>query len=202
MDIIKKYFPKLSDNQIDKLYGLYDIYADWNEKINLISRKDFNRNNFETRHILHSLSIFKLCNIKSRSKVLDVGTGGGFPGIVLAIAYPSVSFHLLDARKKKLMAVENITQQLKINNVSVIWSRIEDYHKKYDYITGRAVKDLNLFYTWTKKNLKQPYGKILYLTGGELDKNLINKASLLKVYELKEVFEEDYFETKKLIVFK
>ena len=199
---LEKYFGELPKDKIDKLHSLYPLYLEWNNKINLISRKNFNKENFYTRHLIHSLSIIKFISFPQGSTVLDVGTGGGFPGIPLAIIFDKVNFTLLDSRNKKLTAVKDIATKLELNNVSTLWERVENVKKKYDFITGRAVKDLSLFYAWTKKNLKDKNSKIIYLGGGETDPEFISKTKEYKEFPLKDIFKEDFFETKKVIVFR
>ncbi len=200
--ILEKYFSDLPKNKLEKLHSLYPLYLEWNNKINLISRKEFNEENFYIRHLVHSLSVIKFVSFPQGITVMDVGTGGGFPGIPLAIIFDKVNFTLLDSRNKKLTAVKDIAQRLELNNVTTMWDRVENVKTKYDFITGRAVKDLSLFYAWTKKNLKNPDSKIIYLGGGETDTAFIAKTKEYKEYSLKIFFEDEFFETKKVIVFR
>ena len=200
--ILEKYFDNLTQDKLKKLHSLYLLYQAWNEKINLISRKDFNKETFYIRHIIYSLAIAKFISFPQSCTVLDVGTGGGFPGIPLAIIFDKVNFTLLDSRNKKLTAVKDIAQRLELNDVTTLWDRVENIKTKYDFITGRAVKDLSLFYTWTKKNLKNKTSRIIYLGGGKTDTAFIAKTKEYKEFSLKNIFEEEFFETKKVIVFR
>jgi len=193
MEKILHYFPSLNGRQKEQLNSLYDIYYQWNARINLISRKDFP--NFYEHHVLHSLAIAHFFPFKKGQTILDVGTGGGFPGIPLAILFPETSFFLLDSIQKKLMVVDEVTKQLELKNVKTIRTRIEEHKDRYDYVTGRAVKNLPQFIVWTQKNLKHR-ASILYLSGGELPHFKKNK---IKVFPIASIFSEPFFETKKVI---
>ncbi len=199
-EMIKSYFPSFPDSVVDKLCGLFELYEEWNAKINVISRKDFSFENFCIRHVLHSLAVLKFKVPEEGSTVLDVGTGGGFPGIPLAVVLPSVSFTLLDSRNKKLIVVEDVAKRLGLTNVKVLWDRVENVKDKYDYVTGRAVKDISVFYGWTKKNLKKN-GKIIYLAGGEPDTSFVKSLKYFESYDIGSVFKEEFFETKKVWIF-
>ncbi len=194
MDSILQYFPDLSKTQIEKLKKLYALYEDWNNKINLISRKDFE--NFYTHHVLHSLAIAKFYKFKSNETFLDVGTGGGFPGIPLAIYFSECQFSLLDSIQKKIMVVEDVAKTLDLKNANCIRTRIEDHKEKYDHILGRAVKNLPQFLSWTKKNFKNKYSSIIYLSGGDV--TLPDRFSH-KQYNISSVFSEPFFETKNVL---
>jgi 16S rRNA (guanine527-N7)-methyltransferase len=202
MELIKKYFPALDQSTFAKLSNLMPLYADWNRKINLISRKDFDF--FFERHVLHSLAIAAIVKFPSGSKVLDAGTGGGFPGIPLAIIFPDVHFHLVDSIRKKITAVEDIVRQLGLNNVAIDCSRIEKLDSSYNYVVSRAVAPLQQMIEWTSHLLvhdkkKEPRPGILYLKGGEVEKELKNISWLYRLYTLNSVFSEPFFETKVLV---
>jgi 16S rRNA (guanine527-N7)-methyltransferase len=202
MELIKKYFPTLEQSQCDKLQNLYPLYEEWNQRINLISRKDFEF--FYERHVLHSLAIAKLVHFPDGSKILDAGTGGGFPGIPLAIIFPEVKFHLVDSIAKKINAVEDIAVQLKLLNVTVQCSRIENLQGRYNYIVSRAVAPLQQMLQWTSHlpdhNRKiEPRPGILYLKGGDVAEELKNIEWLYRVHLLNDIFSEPFFETKLLV---
>lgn len=202
MDIICKYFPDLTYQQKGSLGLLKAIYSDWNSKINLISRKDFEH--FYERHVLHSLAIAKVIQFKAKSEILDVGTGGGFPGIPLAILFPDVNFHLIDSIGKKTKVVYDIATQLDLDNVVVQQIRAEELKGKFDFIVSRAVTSLPDFHKWVthliskKSNNPLPNG-ILYLKGGDFDEELKSFKTKYEVYHLDQFFEEEFFETKKLV---
>jgi 16S rRNA (guanine527-N7)-methyltransferase len=208
MDIIKKYF-RLTSEQGQCFAALKEIYATWNSRINVISRKDLD--NLYERHVLYSLGIAKVISFKSSTSILDAGTGGGFPGIPLAILFPDSRFFLIDSIGKKINVVNEVVKELKLKNVRTLQSRAEQLSEKFDFIVSRAVAELSEIYQWTGKNIKKegfndlPNG-ILYLKGGEVEEELIqlelkNKAHKIKhqVFELKNIFSEEFFETKKLI---
>lgn len=183
---------------------LDSLYREWNEKINLISRKDID--GLYERHILHSLSIAKVIQFVPGTRILDVGTGGGFPGIPLAILFPDAHFTLNDSIAKKIKVVKEISASLGLQNVDTLNSRAEEGKEKYDFIVSRAVTTFPQFYLWVKGKIFQqnknyiPNG-ILYLKGGELEEELMNFKNRVKVFELKEFFREEFFETKKIIYF-
>ena len=194
---LKKYFPELSNNKIDKFKNLYSIYKKINSKINLISRKDFE--NFYLHHIIHSLSIVKLKIINNdKLKIIDLGTGGGFPGLPLAIYYDSNEFILIDSIKKKINAIKKI-KNIKINNISLKNNRIENETIKGDIILSRAVSNLSNIYKWSK-NCINKNGLIINLKGGNIDKELkkLNKKS--KIFNLSEYYSEKFYETKKIVL--
>ncbi len=194
MEKILYYFPSLTTRQKEKFGLLYDIFLFWNKQINLISRKDFP--NFYEHHVLHSLAIAKFFSFDPKQTILDVGTGGGFPGIPLAIFFPETQFFLLDSIQKKMMVVDDIAKRLELKNVKTVRSRIEEHKKQYDFVTGRAVKNLPQFVEWTKKNLKSGNSSIIYLSGGEID--AISRTTI-KSFSISSVFSEPFFETKKVI---
>jgi len=193
MDLILKYFPKLDPEKIEQFNRLYGLYEEWNQKINVISRKDFGF--FYERHVLHSLSIGKIVYFEAGSEILDAGTGGGFPGIPLAIMFPEVSFHLVDSIGKKMKVVQDVSQQLNLTNVSCEQNRIEQLKGKFDFVVSRAVTALPDFLEWTKHLISHrsknsiPNG-ILYLKGGDLEDELKETKRLFHVYDLKLVYEE------------
>jgi len=194
--IIYKYFPDLDAKQRQKFAALGSIYQEWNAKINVISRKDIEH--FYLRHVLHSLAIAKINKFMPGSTILDVGTGGGFPGIPLAIMFPEIKFHLVDSIAKKMKVVDAVVDTLEIKNVTTQQSRVEDLQNGYDVIVSRAVARMASFYRWTNKQIK-PGGKILYLKGGDIldEMNALKKP--YKIYALSDIFEEEFFETKKLV---
>ena len=190
MNEILKYFPKINPEQTNKLQDLYSIYELWNSKINLISRKDFE--NLYTHHVLHSLSILKFIKFKNGTKVLDVGTGGGFPGVPLAILFPEVEFTLIDGIGKKILAVNSIIKDLKINNAKGINIRAEDLSEKNDFIIARAVGSLDKFYPLIQRNISSNSfnditNGLIYLKGGDLS------HELRQIKHYKEVLISDYF---------
>jgi 16S rRNA (guanine527-N7)-methyltransferase len=202
MEIILKYFPELTSGQQEKFRELERLYRDWNEKINLISRKDIDH--LYEKHILHSLSIAKIIRFKSMTSILDVGTGGGFPGIPLAIFFPEVKFHLIDSIGKKIKVVQEVSEKLSLKNVKAEQIRAEDVEDQYDFVVSRAVTRLKPFYCWVRdKFLKGGFNSldngILYLKGGELDEELKELGKKAKVFELSDFFEEEFFETKKVV---
>lgn len=202
MDIILKYFPKLSQHQIELFEQLQPLYAEWNSQINVISRKDFSE--FYERHVLHSLGIAKLMRFQPKTKVLDVGTGGGFPGIPLAILFPEVQFHLVDSIGKKIKVVTNVANALDLKNVKAEQTRAEQLKDEYDFVVSRAVTRLPEFVPWVRNNISKqninalPNG-ILYLKGGELGGELKPFGKKVFVQELSEYFDEPFFETKKVV---
>jgi 16S rRNA (guanine527-N7)-methyltransferase len=202
MDIIRKYFPDLTEQQESRLAALYDLYTDWNAKINLISRKDIE--NLYIKHILHSLGIAKVIRFTDDSAILDVGTGGGFPGIPLAILFPKVHFLLLDSIGKKVKVAEDVAFQIGLKNVECIHARVEDEKRKFDFVVSRAVMPLSDLVKVAKKNIDKkqqnalPNG-FLCLKGGDLQAELQPFKNRIVEYELSDYFEEEFFKTKKVI---
>lgn len=193
---ITRYF-SLTAEQESLFEQLLPLYAYWNERINVISRRDMD--NFYVSHVLHSLGISKVHPLPDGSRVLDVGTGGGFPGIPLAILHPEVSFHLVDSIGKKIRVVNEVTSALKLQNVHTSHTRAETLEERYGYIISRAVTRMQTFYGWVEHLLTPGTGGILYLKGGDLDEEMSEAGVSYKSYNLKDEFEEDFFETKKVI---
>ena len=201
MQLIQKYFKDLSPLQIQQFSQLQELYKDWNLKINVVSRKDIDE--LYVRHVLHSLGIAKIIDFKSGSRVMDVGTGGGFPGIPLAILFPETQFHLVDSIGKKIKVVNEVAQGLGLQNVKTTHGRVEDVKDTYDFIVSRAVAQMETFVRWTKGRIakKQQHelkNGILYLKGGDLTEEL-KKYTSAKIYDLSTYFEEDFYETKKVV---
>lgn len=202
MDIILKYFPGLTQEQRNQFSQLEALYTDWNSKINVISRKDMDE--FYERHVLHSLGIAKLIRFVPGTKILDVGTGGGFPGIPLAILYPEVNFLLVDSIGKKIKVVKSVAEELNLKNVKAEQIRAEQLNEKYDFVVSRAVTKLPEFVPWVQKNIAKkqmnalPNG-ILYLKGGDLTEELKPFRKTVFVQELSSFFTEEFFETKKVV---
>jgi 16S rRNA (guanine527-N7)-methyltransferase len=201
MLLIQKYFPNLTAIQLKQFEALQGLYEDWNSKINVISRKDIEA--LYLRHVLHSLSIAKLIQFQAGSKILDIGTGGGFPGLPLAILFPDVTFHLVDSINKKLKVVNGVAESLGLENIYTTHSRAESIKGQYDFIVSRAVTTMPDFVGWVKnrvakKSVHPIKNGILYLKGGDLTEELkiYSKATL---YDLNAFFEEDFFETKKIV---
>lgn len=201
MDLILKYFPEISDVQKEQFSKLQELYQDWNLKINVVSRKDIDE--LYLRHVLHSLGIAKVINFKAGSQVMDVGTGGGFPGIPLAILFPETNFHLVDSIGKKIKVVNEVVQGLGLENVRTTHGRVEEVNEYYDFIVSRAVAQMETFVRWTKNKVTKKSehsfkNGILYLKGGDLSEEL-NKFPNATIYDLPNFFEEDFFETKKVV---
>jgi 16S rRNA (guanine527-N7)-methyltransferase len=201
MELILKYFPELSDLQKEQFNKLFDLYSDWNAKINVVSRKDIDE--LYLRHVLHSLGIAKVLPFKDGTKIMDVGTGGGFPGIPLAILYPECSFHLVDSINKKLKVVNAVAEELGLTNIKTSHKRAEDINESFDFIVSRAVTAMPSFVGWVKRKVNKKSNHelkngILYLKGGDLTEELQDFPKA-KAFELKDVFEEDFFDTKKIV---
>ncbi|WP_299326162.1 16S rRNA (guanine(527)-N(7))-methyltransferase RsmG [uncultured Maribacter sp.] len=201
VEIIFENFPNLSENQKQEFRKLEELYKDWNQKINVVSRKDIDE--LYLRHVLHSLGIAKFITFKDGSTVLDVGTGGGFPGIPLAILFPEVHFTLVDSIGKKIKVVNEVVEGLQLANVTTINARVEEIPGKFDFIVSRAVAAMPTFVHWIKgkikKDSKHPIRNgILYLKGGDLNEELKDYRTA-EVYNLTDYFKEDFFETKKMV---
>lgn len=201
-DIIFHYFPGLSEKQIEQFKALKPLYLEWNDQINVISRKDTDE--FYIRHVLHSLAIAKVQAFNPGSKVIDIGTGGGFPGIPLAILFPETEFLLVDSIGKKIKVVNEIAKELNLSNVTAIHERAEKVKGEFDFIVSRAVTAMPKFLIWTKgkfakaNNHKLKNG-ILYLKGGDLKEEMAPIKKAIQYFDIKDIFEDDFFETKKVV---
>lgn len=201
-DIIFRYFPDLTDVQKEQIIRLKPIYDKWNSMINVISRKDMD--NFFVHHVLHSLSIAKVIAFLPATTILDVGTGGGFPGIPLAIIFPDSKFTLLDSIGKKLKVVSAVCGELEIKNVTVANRRAEEERLKYHFIVSRAVTEFRAFVNLTSKNIDKSGNNkldngIIYLKGGDLEEELQPFKNRVKVWDIPQFFDEPFFETKKIV---
>jgi 16S rRNA (guanine527-N7)-methyltransferase len=204
ISLIQKYFRDLSPVQISRFEKLHELYSHWNSQINVISRKDIEL--LEERHILHSLGIAKVISFKDSTKIMDVGTGGGFPGIPLAIMYPQCEFLLIDSIGKKIKVVNEISQALGLTNVTARQQRAEEVKEKFHFVVSRAVTEFPIFYNWVRnKFLKENFNDlpngILYLKGGDLSQEFGKLYDKAEFYELRNYFEEEFFETKKVVYF-
>ncbi len=202
MDCILKYFPNLTGNQIDSFNKLQSLYIDWNAKINVISRKDID--NLYINHILHSLAIAKVVSFIDGTRIIDVGTGGGFPGIPLAIMFPDCSFKLVDSIGKKITVVNAVANALGLKNVEGVHTRVEQVTEKFDFVVSRAVTRLDTFYNMTRECVA-PGGKnmitngILYLKGGDFNDELKRVNRKTTIFNISDFFDEPFFETKKIV---
>ena len=199
---IEKYFPNLAGEQLNNLLKLSEIYNRWNAMINVISRKDMD--NFYTHHVLHSLAIAKLVDFVPGTTILDVGAGGGFPGIPLAILFPEVEFTLIDSIDKKIKVITAVKNELKLNNVTPLKKRVEDEKNRYHFVTGRAVMKFPEFVKITRKNIhtnsiNKIANGIIYLKGGDLADELAQFAGKVNVYDINAFFDNQFFETKKIV---
>jgi len=202
MDIILKYFPNLSEVQQQQFAALYDLYTDWNSKINVISRKDIT--NLYEHHVLHSLGIAKVMQFRPETTVMDLGTGGGFPGIPLAILFPETHFHLVDSIGKKVKVATEIANAIGLKNVTTRHCRAEEEKQLFDFVVSRAVMPLADLLKIIRKNIKKeqhnalPNG-LICLKGGELEREVMLVKHQTLMYDLKDYFEEEFFETKKVV---
>ncbi|MBS1438396.1 MAG: 16S rRNA (guanine(527)-N(7))-methyltransferase RsmG [Bacteroides sp.] len=202
MDIILKYFPNLSEVQQQQFAALYDLYIDWNSKINVISRKDIT--NLYEHHVLHSLGIAKVMQFRPETTVMDLGTGGGFPGIPLAILFPETHFHLVDSIGKKVKVATEIANAIGLKNVTTRHCRVEEEKQLFDFVVSRAVMPLTDLLKIIRKNIKKeqhnalPNG-LICLKGGELEREVMPVKHQTLMYDLKDYFEEEFFETKKVV---
>ncbi len=202
MDIILKYFPNLSEVQQQQFAALYDLYTDWNSKINVISRKDIT--NLYEHHVLHSLGIAKVMQFRPETIVMDLGTGGGFPGIPLAILFPETHFHLVDSIGKKVKVATEIANAIGLKNVTTRHCRAEEEKQLFDFVVSRAVMPLTDLLKIIRKNIKKeqhnalPNG-LICLKGGELEREVMPVKHQTLMYDLKDYFEEEFFETKKVV---
>ena len=202
MEIIQKYFPELTDTQKEQFMALYDLYTDWNSKINVISRKDIT--NLYEHHVLHSLGIAKVINFRPGTEIMDLGTGGGFPGIPLAIMFPDTHFHLVDSIGKKVKVATEIASAIGLKNVTTRHCRAEEEKQLFDFVVSRAVMPLTDLLKIIRKNIKKeqnnalPNG-LICLKGGELQNEVMPVKHQTLIYDLKDYFEEEFFETKKVV---
>lgn len=202
IELISKYFPTLNEAQQQQIAALQSLYAEWNNKINVISRKDID--NLYEHHVLHSLGIARIINFKKDTTVMDLGTGGGFPGIPLAIIFPETHFHLVDSIGKKVTVAYEVAKAIGLNNVSVAHARAEEVHEKFDFVVSRAVAQLDSLVNWirnsisTKQHNVLPNG-LICLKGGEISAELHHFAKKATVYELANDFKEPYFKDKKVV---
>ena len=202
MELILKYFPNITEQQKTQFEALYGLYTEWNSKINVISRKDIE--NLYLHHVLHSLSIAKILPFTNGSSVIDVGTGGGFPGIPLAILFPETSFHLVDSIGKKIKVAQEVSTAIELKNTSFLHDRIENEKKQFDFVISRAVMPLQDLVQLCKKNIKKtqqnalPNG-LICLKGGELEQEIRPFKKTASLYELTEFFDEDFFKLKRAI---
>jgi 16S rRNA (guanine527-N7)-methyltransferase len=202
MDIILKYFPNLTERQHEQFAALLPLYEEWNAQINVISRKDME--NFYEHHVLHSLAIAKAMPFAPMSEVLDVGTGGGFPGVPLAIMFPDARFTLIDSIGKKIKVVTDVIDRLGLTNSKAMQIRAEQLEGEYDFVVSRAVTTLGEFVPWVKKKISktqynQLHNGILYLKGGDLTNELFTFRHKVKTWDISEWFDGEWFETKKVI---
>ena len=200
-ELVFKYFPNLSDLQQKRFILLEELYKDWNQKINVVSRKDIDE--LYLRHVLHSTGIAKVQLFKEGSSIMDVGTGGGFPGIPLAILFPEVQFTLVDSIGKKIKVVNEVVDGLELDNVTTVNSRVEEVKGQYDFIVSRAVAAMPTFVHWVKGKIKKESqherrNGILYLKGGDLSEEL-KEYKAIEMYDLTSYFDEAFFETKKVV---
>lgn len=201
MKEILTYFPDLTTLQIEQFRALEKLYKEWNEKINVISRKDIDE--LYIKHVLHSLAIAKIIQFKDGSEILDVGTGGGFPGIPLAILFPNVNFHLVDSIQKKINVVNGVAESIGLKNIQAEQKRAEKIKTKYDFVVSRAVTQMPKFVGWVRNKFKEknqndlPNG-IIYLKGGDLQEELQDYPQV-QIFEIPDFFTESFFETKKIV---
>lgn len=201
-EIIPSYFPGLTKIQLQQIAALQDLYSYWNERINVISRKDID--NLYVHHVLHSLAIAKVISLLPGSKVLDVGTGGGFPGIPLAIFFPDTHFHLVDSIGKKIKVVEAVASSLHLPNVTFAHARAESLKDKYDFVVSRAVTTLSEFVPWIQGKISSTHrhevrNGIFYLKGGNLEEELQPFKNIVSVFDIDIFYKEEFFQTKKII---
>ncbi len=202
VDLIFKHFPDLTISQRDQFSKLKEVYTFWNEQINVISRKDLDQ--FYERHVLHSLAIAKVQNFKDGSRILDIGTGGGFPGVPLAILFPNCKFVLVDSIGKKIKVVNEVCETLQIKNITTQHARAEDIKEQFDFIVSRAVTAMPAFLKWVKgkflaENKNKLRNGILYLKGGDLSEEMKPLKQKIKYNDISKFFDYEFFETKKVV---
>jgi 16S rRNA (guanine527-N7)-methyltransferase len=205
MQLIQKYFPELNAQQVDQFNALESLYIHWNQQINVISRKD--TENFYERHVLHSLGIAQVIKFQKETSVLDIGTGGGFPGIPLAIMFPECQFTLVDSIGKKIKVVNEVSNALGLKNVKTIHGRADELKSQFDFIISRAVTNVPAFMPWTNNRFRQKSfntlkNGILYLKGENVVDELVDLKNNFKIFPLKSFFQEDFFETKVVLYIK
>ncbi|GFZ80546.1 ribosomal RNA small subunit methyltransferase G [Aquaticitalea lipolytica] len=201
MNLVQHYFPNLTELQVKQFEQLESLYKDWNLKINVVSRKDIDE--LYLRHVLHSLAIAKLITFKPHAKIMDVGTGGGFPGIPLAIMFPECNFHLVDSIAKKIKVVDEVVEGLGLTNVKTSHCRVEEINDTYDFIVSRAVAAMPTFVHWIKGKIAKKQNHelkngIIYLKGGDLTEELQDYKTAT-IYNITDYFDEDFYETKKIV---
>ncbi len=200
--LIKKYFPEITEKQLEQFELLFPLYQEWNEKINVVSRKDIE--NLMIHHVLHSLAIAKIIPFRPGTEILDVGTGGGFPGIPLAILFPEVKFTLVDSIGKKIKVVQGVSESLGLTNVTALNVRAEDIDQDFEFIISRAVTRITPFYYWVKNKVSPNHfhtrrNGLICLKGGDLTEELVELGKKHKVFELSSLFKEEFFESKKVV---
>lgn len=202
MEIIDKYFPDLTSRQRERFAALAELYAEWNAKINVISRKDVDA--LYLHHVLHSLAIARVCRFDKGAKILDVGCGGGFPCVPLAIMFPEAEFTAVDSIGKKITVVEGVCRAAGIENIDARRMRVEQLDERFDYVVSRAVTDMSTFVKWTWPRLRRsrcgtlPSG-ILYLKGGDLEEEMSRTRRQWSEYAISDMFDEEFFQTKKVV---